>query len=82
MLPNKVTPILVDDTKVVVTKAGFVIRFPFKVSFTSTLVNEVPPVAPLIEVPLSLLAIIGAAPTGTVTIASSQFKGLRTSHIL
>ena len=39
-----------------------------------------PPVNPLIGVPKSSLAIIGAAPTVTVTTAVSQFVGFKFSH--
>ena len=54
---------------------------PFKVSFTSTLVNEVPPARPTIATPVSSLAMIIGAVTVIVTIAGSQFNGLSFSQI-
>ena len=53
---------------------------PLSVSLTSTFGTAVPPAAPLATVPVSATASIGAAPTVTVTWATSQFEGLRISQ--
>ena len=54
---------------------------PFRVSFASTSLIAVPPEAPLLTVPLSSVATIGAAPTVTTTSAVSQLVGLSCSQI-
>ena len=73
-------PGLVEETKVVVTCEGTTAT-PFKVSLTNTFVNAVPPVYPFVGAPASSLATIGAAVTGTVTVAVSQLLGFNTSQI-
>ncbi|MNW15213.1 hypothetical protein D3C71_2136560 [compost metagenome] len=67
------------ETWVRVTTAGLT-GLPSSVTLTSTFGTAVPPVLPLTGVPVSLFATIAAASTVTVTVASSQFVGLSTSH--
>ena len=60
LVPDKVIPGLVEDTKVVVIFDG-ITGEPLSVSFVKTLVKEVPPVNPLTKVPVSLTAFITRA---------------------
>ena len=57
MVPDNVTPGLVDETNVVFTCEGTTAT-PFSVSFTNMFVKEVPPTNPLIDDPLSFTALI------------------------
>ncbi len=79
-VPTKVTPGLVDETKVVVTNAGST-NIPFNVSLAKTLVNDVPPTYPFTDSPASFTASIEAALTVTVTTAVSQLVGFKISQI-
>ena len=54
---------------------------PLSVSLTRTFGTATPPEAPLATVPVSFTASMTAAPTVTVTVAVSQFVGLRISQI-
>ena len=63
------------------TTVASVAGAPFSVSFTSTFGTATPPAAPFATVPLSGFATIAAAPTVTVTWATSQFDGFRISQI-
>ena len=53
----------------------------FNVSLVKAFTTAAAPEAPLMPVALSLVAMIGAAPTFTVIVAILQFVGLRISQI-